>query len=203
MWWPRELLTNPKSGLYCHHMNDERKKMRVCIAFLILVTLLALAVAGKASAATVLVYPYITNSHGGTANYTNLRSCVTQNGSTQCEDGIPKFSLVAGDYQVSANDPIGYTHSLGAGCSGTLAGSEDVQCDVNYSDGAPVQVFYAPAPVPATVPQVTQTQGITYTAGTTDSTTQAEQIAQLQAQIVELYKILIMLLQQKYGVSIQ
>jgi len=99
-------------------------------------------------------------------------------------------------------------------CSGTIDETNvtsSKMCYVNYYDDAPIVEVPPPAPVviiqqvpapieQATSPVITLPVSVIAAEGATTTMTQAEQIASLQAQILELYNILIALLIQKLAV---
>lgn len=97
-----------------------------------------LACAGRASAATLEIYPSITNAHGGSANSTNLRSCLESHGVTQCDAGVPTFTFPGGDYSVSVTPPPGYSFTLSGDCEGTVTDEASLQCNVTYKDDQPI-----------------------------------------------------------------
>lgn len=99
--------------------------------------------------ASVEVYPYMTSSHGGTANSTNLNSCITAAGQQQCDSGVPVFQIPDGStYSVTVTPPAGYSYSMDGFCSGAAVSEGMMVCNVSYVDGAPVQ-----APVITSAPQ--------------------------------------------------
>lgn len=179
-------------------------------------------VANRAGAAEIQVYPYITATHGGQTFANDITVCLqVSGGDPACGTGVPSFFVPAGsEYQVITHAPTGYSAALGdTNCSGT-ATDQDATCNVYYADGAPIVppapvapviiIQQLPAPVSEPVaPSVAPiTSGAvpdvsvpvfepvaTDTPGTADSN--AAQITELQAQIIQLYKILIALLSQK------
>lgn len=153
-------------------------------------------------AASVQVYPTITNAYGGTADYRALNSCVTDSsGAQQCAAGVPTFTIPSGTYSVSVTPPLGYSYVLGSTCSGTVAADDSVQCDVKYNDGAPIVLTAAPSATGSvqTAPIVSAVSAI----DAVPIVDQAAQIAELQRQVAELYKILVALLMQRLTVLSQ
>lgn len=176
------------------------------ISLLIVIGLLMIP--GMASAAKLTVTNSVTTTHGGTFDFDHWKPCVTQDSGTTCSgvSGAMQFDVAVGSYTATVPDQIGYSVTSSS-CSGTIVTPDDnVTCMFTYVDGAPVQIAAAPAPVAAqyTQPQIAGTIPVQQAVQTTitNTPTEAEQIAQLQAQILELYKILIQLLQQKYGVMV-
>ena len=164
-----------------------------------------------ASAGSVQVYPYITNAHGGTKYACDIKTEIVFNGAVlDSQKCVPTYQLpTTGAYEVRFSPPAGYSYTASDKCSGTLSETDAVQCEVWYADGAPI--VETPAPVVVIQPVVSAVQDIavptlpvsvvvTSIEASTTPMTYAEQIASLQAQIIELYKILIALLSQKLAV---
>lgn len=147
-----------------------------------------------AFAVSVQVYPTITNAHGGTKFAKDLTVCIDQGSFHRCEAGVPTFQLPTDEtYAVSAVEMSGYAYTLDAGCSGVPA-VEKIVCNIAWSDGAPI---VQPAPQPVVAPVVGITAPVIPFDVTGVEMTQEERIAELQKQIIELYKILIALLQKR------
>lgn len=195
--------------------------LALCLSILALVFSLAAVFAPRnAEAASITVYPTITNAHGGTAIARDMSVCITIDGAQECvsDNAVPVFEVASSSsYQVGVTAVPGYSYSLGNNCSG-IAGPDARTCNVDYADGAPIPKPAAPTPVQAAiVPAVTLPASVVpdvsvggatpavdpipgETATTSVNADVAAQIASLQAQIIELYKILIALLAQRLAV---
>lgn len=105
-----------------------------------------------ASAATVQVYPTITNSHGGTKFAADMTACITHDGTTDCAQSVPTFTVPDGSaYEVTIQPAAGYSYGLDSACSGVAQG--DIICNVSYTDGAPIVTPpAAPTPTPQAAP---------------------------------------------------
>lgn len=167
-------------------------------------------------AAEITIYPTITNSHGGTMFAKDISVCWNVDGAQSCATGVPSFSVPTGaSYSVLPTPPSGYAAVLDITpgqdhCSGvltTLDGDGPFTCGVSYTDGAPIlppAPVVLPAPVIAS-PSIGSIGPIAVPVApepvlASSTLSEAEQIQILQAQIIELYKILIALLTQKLAV---
>lgn len=187
------------------------------VSMVVFIAALFLLWAFPASAASITVYPTITNAHGGNAIARDMGVCITIDGARQCvsDNAVPVFEVASSSaYEVGVVPVPGYSYALGNNCSGIAIGTTSVTCSVDYQDGAPIPKP-APAPVltPVSAPTIMLPASVVPdivaggagvpvgdVATSSASADVAAQIASLQAQIIELYKILIALLAQKLAV---
>jgi len=164
-------------------------------AFIAIISVSVLFLALPASAATVQIASQTTNSHGGGKSGIDMKTKIVAGVFSDSQYGGATYWVPVGPYKVTFYPPAGYSETHDSGCEGVVEDPNDFfTCRVFYQDGAPIAE--PPTIAPAVVPVVTVPQDIT--ASTVSS--EAEQIAALQKQILELYKILIALLSQKLAV---
>ena len=159
------------------------------------------------SAESVQIYPTITNAHGGTKSAVDITVCWEINGVRSCNTSVPTFNAPVGSpWLVVPTPPSGYSAATRGACEGTSQSEANVICTVNYSDGAPIIVPLPAPPQPVITPindiaipslPTPVVTGAPVIEGVTPEMTRDEQIASLQAQIIELYKLIIALLQKR------
>lgn len=188
-------------------MTREYQGVWVVSVFTAIISAFVLFFALPVSAATVQVYPHITNAHGGTKYAKDIKTSIKAGAFSDSQYGVPTYWVPEGSYEVTFSPPAGYSETHDSNCSGTITEvNSHVVCTVYYKDGAPIPPPVEVGPLPTgTVPVVTLPTPIVPISGTTTSSsttgpTEAEQIQALQVQIMELYKILIALLSQKLAV---
>lgn len=92
---------------------------------------------------SVLVYPTVTNAHGGTKFANDLSTRIDYEFGSFTQSGVPTYS-VTGSYTVTPILVSGYSASLRGDCNTTIADGESKTCYVDWQDGAPI---IEPAPV--------------------------------------------------------
>lgn len=178
-----------------------------------------------AHAATVQVYPSMSQQNAGRHPYVSgsidIKTRIVQGSWSDTQYGVPTYTLPsAGHYQVQFYPPQGFTYTTNGKCGGEIAADEHIVCEVDYEDGEPIAhsnvLPHMPKPeekptnnvvqttmAEAVIPDIKLPQEVTIAASSISAPvadTEAQQIAELQKQIIELYKILIALLSQKLAV---
>jgi uncharacterized protein involved in tellurium resistance len=99
--------------------------------------------------ATLIVIKHVINDNGGTKTAGDFTMNVTA--TNPSDDSFPgaespgtSISLSAGSYSVDETDVAGYTKSIGADCSGTIANGETKTCTITNDDNAQVRVQITP-----------------------------------------------------------
>jgi len=95
------------------------------------------------------VIKHVINDNGGTKTAGDFTMNVTA--TNPSDDSFPgaespgtSISLDAGSYSVDETDVAGYTKSIGADCSGTIANGETKTCTITNDDNAQVRVQITP-----------------------------------------------------------
>src|SRR5436305_8648028 len=93
-------------------------------------------------AATLVVKKHVVNDNGGTKTASNFSLTVTgtnvqPSATFPGDEAGTTVTLSAGSYSVDEGAVSGYTKTLGAACSGTIANGETKTCTVTNDDQAP------------------------------------------------------------------
>lgn len=103
-------------------------------------------------AATVQVYPTMTNAYGGTKHasdiYTEIYVDDILIGS---EYGVPTYEIPAGNYEVRFFPPVGYEALVIGGCTDYIDEDSYYVCNVHYKDGADTPEKKKAHPLPPTI----------------------------------------------------